>query len=148
MPDCSTTGDISHTARRLIEVGFAGPDHAVIDELIGTASIEHQRGHGQGAAGAHELVSRLHHQLSDLRFDIQDIAVAGDRVWMRMRVSGTNTGPVMGHPPIGRQVAIDVFDVVRVADGRIVEHWGVADQMGLLLQVGAVPDPVFAEPVG
>lgn len=70
---------------------------------------------------------------------VEDLVVSGDTVWTRNRGRGVNTGPVMGHPATGRTVEVDVFDVMRFADGRVVEHWGVADQLGLLLQLGMVP---------
>ena len=46
------------------------------------------------------------------------------------------TPPFMGWPATGRQVEIDVFDVIRFAGGRAVEHWGVADRLGLPEQLG------------
>ena len=52
---------------------------------------------------------------------------------------GTHTGELMGIPPRGREIEILVMDVVRVADGRIVEHWGLVDRLGLLHQLGAIP---------
>jgi predicted ester cyclase len=45
----------------------------------------------------------------------------------------------MGIPPTGRRVAIEVIDIVRVVDGRVVEHWNVADNLGLLQQRGVLP---------
>jgi predicted ester cyclase len=42
----------------------------------------------------------------------------------------------MGHAPTGRTMRIDVIDVVRVRDGRITEHWGVPDRLGVLRQLG------------
>ena len=46
----------------------------------------------------------------------------------------------MGIPPTGREVQIEVIDIVRVDGGRIVEHWNVVDRLGLLQQLGAL-DP-------
>ena len=43
-----------------------------------------------------------------------------------------------GHPPTGRDVAIEVIDVVRVAGGQVVEHWNVADQLGWMCQLGVI----------
>ncbi len=60
---------------------------------------------------------------------------------MRNRATGVNTGSVMGHPPTGRPFEITVFDVVRFRDGLIVDHWGVPDQLGLLMQLGHVGRP-------
>lgn len=45
----------------------------------------------------------------------------------------------MGNPPTGRSVEVDVIDIGRFKDGKLVEHWGIADQLGLMLQIGAVP---------
>jgi predicted ester cyclase len=44
----------------------------------------------------------------------------------------------MGAPATGRQISLDVIDIVRIADGRIVEHWNLVDQLGLLRQLGVV----------
>ena len=64
------------------------------------------------------------------------MAVDGDVAWARNVATGTNDGSFMGHPPTGRPMRIDVIDVVRVRDGRIVEHWGVPDRLGVLRQLG------------
>jgi predicted ester cyclase len=45
---------------------------------------------------------------------------------------GTWSGELFGAAPTGKQVRIDVIDIVRIADGRIVEHWNVVDRSGLL----------------
>ncbi len=54
--------------------------------------------------------------------------------------SGTYLGPLQGIEPTGRKVEIHVIDIVRVADGKIVEHWNCVDRLGLLAQLGALPD--------
>ena len=45
-------------------------------------------------------------------------------------------GNVLGRPATGRSFEITVMDVIRFADGKIVEHWGVPDQLGMLIQLG------------
>ena len=139
MLDAPTSSDVAGRMHRLIEEGFANNDRVIIDELIAPDCIEHQRGHAQGVAGVREFVSRLHGWLSDLELRIEDLAVVGDRVWLRMRVAGTNTGPVNGLAPTGQRVSVDVFDLARIEAGRVAEHWGVADQLGMLLQLGYAP---------
>ncbi len=134
-----TSPDVAGRMHRLIEEGFARNDRSIIDELVAPDCIEHQRGHGQGVAGVYEFVSRLHGWLSDLEFAIEDLTVVGDRVWLRIRVAGTSTGPVNGLAPTGKRVVVDVFDLARIEDGRVAEHWGVADQLGMLVQLGYGP---------
>ncbi len=72
-----------------------------------------------------------------MSFTLEDSVVDGDRVWVRARGRGTNTGPFFG-PPSGQPVDITIFDMARVVDGRIVEHWGVPDRFALLAQTGVL----------
>jgi len=129
---------------RLIEKGFNGGDLSVVDEVVSSDSKEHQRGNDDGAKGTKEVITTLRTWFPDFRMQLEDIAASEDRVWARFRATGTNLGQVMHIPPTGRKVSVDVIDIVRFRDGRIVEHWGVPDQLGLMIQIGAVK----AEPPG
>jgi len=133
--------------RRLIDEGFSEGRLEVADELIADDLVEHQAfgaDHAAGAAGVRAVIASLRQAFPDFRLAIQDLVVAGDLVWTRNVATGTHDGPFMGHPPTGRPMRIDVFDVLRVVDGRIVEHWGVPDRLGALLQIGAAPLPAVA----
>ncbi len=125
--------------RRLIEEGFTGGNLDVVDELVSPECVEHQRGNRSGVDGAKEVIRTLHRWMSDFSLTIEDVAVVGDVVWARNRARGINTGSVMGNPPSGRLVEIDVIDIVRFEDGQVVEHWGIADQLGMMLQLGLMP---------
>jgi len=57
-----------------------------------------------------------------------------DTVWARSRATGVD-------PRSGKPVTIDVVDICRFADGKLVEHWGVPDRFALLHQIGALPPP-------
>lgn len=133
------TADLADRARRLIEVGIGQGDLSVLDELMAEDIVEHQRGNRSGRDGAREVAATLHRWMSDFSLTIEDLAVSGDTVWTRNRARGTNTGAVMGNPPSGAPVEVDVIDILRFEDGLAVEHWGIADQVGLMLQVGAMP---------
>lgn len=50
-----------------------------------------------------------------------------------------NTKSIMGDPPSGKALEVDAIDISPFKDGKLVEHWGIADQLGLMLQIGAVP---------
>jgi predicted ester cyclase len=134
---------LADVVRRLMEQGIGGGDHALIDQLVAPDCIEHQSGHAQGVTGTHATASAIHAGFSDVRITVEDSGVTGDTVWLRARMRGVNSGPFLGYPPTGRSISIDVFDVVRVLDGRIVEHWGLADRLGALVQLGhlAAPEP-------
>ena len=125
--------------RRLIETGIGLGDLTVIEELLAPDCVEHQRGNNPGRDGAVQVATTLHRWMSEFSLTVEDIAVAGDVVWTRNRARGVNTGSVMGNPATGKPVEVDVIDICRFQDGLVVEHWGIADQVGLLLQVGALP---------
>src|SRR5436305_9962292 len=131
--------------RRLIEEGFNGGDLTVAEAVTSPDLVEHQDfgpHHAPGAEGVRAVISSLRRAFSDFHLRIEDMAVSGDTVWARMTATGTHDGPFMGHPPTGRRMRATVFDVIRVADGRMVEHWGVPDRLSVLYQLEIVPRPV------
>ena len=79
-----------------------------------------------------ETVRGLHAAFGDLRFEIHDEIAEGDRVVQRVTMTGRHTG---------REVAMRQVHIWRIADGRIVEHWGSRDDLGLLTQLGLLPQP-------
>ena len=60
---------------------------------------------------------------------------------IRWAATGTQEGELMGIPPTGRQVTLTGFDLFRIEGGRIVEMWQEADQLGMMQQLGVVPEP-------
>src|SRR5262245_5988797 len=130
--------------RRLIDEGFSQGRLDVCDELIADDIVEHQDygpGHPAGAAGVKAVVTSLRRAFSDFKLEIEDMVIAGDTVWTRNVATGTNDGPYMGHAPTGRTFSIDVFDVLRIRGGRVVEHWGVPDRLGVLFQLSLITRP-------
>ncbi len=130
--------------RRIIEEGFNQGDLAVVDELVAPGAREHQRGAKDGIDGTKDTIKYLRSAFPDFRITIDEVAVIGDMVWARQKGGGTNLGSFAGHPPTGIKAFTDVIDVVRIEDGKIVEHWGVPDQLGMLMQLGHMRAPVKA----
>lgn len=130
--------------RRLIEEGFNEGNLDVADELISPDLVEHQNygpNHAPGAEGVKAVIASLRRAFPDFHLAIDDLAVDGDTVWLRMTGTGTNDGSFMGHPPTGRRMRTDVFDALRVENDRLVEHWGVPDRLGTLFQLGLAQPP-------
>jgi predicted ester cyclase len=90
-----------------------------------------------------ELVGRglatMGEAFTDLRMAEADSLREGEKVAFRWILSGTHEGEFMGVAPTGRRVEAMGMDIVRLADGEIVEHWGEFDAVGLLRQMGIVP---------
>jgi steroid delta-isomerase-like uncharacterized protein len=128
--------------RRLFEDVFSRGDYATLEELVAPDFIEHQNGaQGRGPEALRRIVAGLRQSFPDLSLSVEEVAAVGEKVWVRARGRGTDSGGVAGRPPSGATIEVDVMDLVRVQNGKIVEHWGVADRLGMLQQVGVVPAP-------
>ncbi len=106
--------------------------------------VEHEEAAGlpQNKDGVIQFFQMFRAAFSDLRMDVEDLAMAGDRIWTRVRITGTNDGEFMGMPATGKSVDFQGIDIVRISDaGKAVEHWGVTDTMAMMQQLGAVPTP-------
>jgi predicted ester cyclase len=134
--------------RRIIEEGFNQGNLAVADELVAPNAIEHQRGGaGDGPEGLKRTINILRSAFPDFTITIDEVVTVGDKVWARQRGGGTNLGSFAGQPPTGRKAFTDVIDVARFENGKLVEHWGVPDQLGMMIQLGHITPPVRPTPV-
>jgi predicted ester cyclase len=87
----------------------------------------------EGAKAAHRIMLA---GFPDYQTVIDDLIAEGDKVAARITMSGTNTGSFMGIPPTGKHVSFTGIYIARVANGKIVEHWGEEDSVSLLQQLG------------
>jgi len=68
-----------------------------------------------------------------------DEVQSGDNVATHKTFHGTHQGELMGIPPTGQQVSIGLIDIVRTADGQVVEYWSMVDNLGMMQQLGVIP---------
>lgn len=87
----------------------------------------------EGAKAAHQIMLT---GFPDYQTVINDLIAEGDRVVARITMSGTHTGNFMGIPATGKWVEFTGIYIARIADGKIVEHWGEEDGVSLLSQLG------------
>jgi steroid delta-isomerase-like uncharacterized protein len=114
----------------------------VMDDLLSSDFVDHMAGSRPPyIEGAKRLFTTLFTALPDLRATIHEQTVDGDMVWTRKEFQGTHLGPLMGLPPSGKAVSFEAIEILRIADGKIVEHWAVSDMLSLLQQIGALPSP-------
>ena len=76
----------------------------------------------------------------DLTFTLQDMVADGNTVVLRWTVKGTHNGPLYGVQGTGKTVNCRGTDWLKFKDGKIVESWGFFDALGLMQQIGAIPD--------
>ena len=113
-------------------------------EVFAEDFVEHEAMPGMppGREGTMQLFKMMRAAFPDMKWDAQDIIVEGDKAVARVQFTGTNDGEFMGMPATGKQVSVQVIDIVRFGeDGLAREHWGVMDQMGMMMQLGAIPGP-------
>jgi predicted ester cyclase len=134
--------------RRVIEEGFNQGKMEIADELVAPGAVEHQRGAaGDGPEGLKRMIKVLRGAFPDFTITIDEVVSVGDKVWARQRGGGTNLGSFAGYPATGKRAFTDVIDVARFEDGKMVEHWGVPDQLGMMIQLGHITLPSRPSPV-
>jgi steroid delta-isomerase-like uncharacterized protein len=75
----------------------------------------------------------------DSQFTIDDMIAEGDQVVTKKTLTGTHTADFAGIPATGKRVKLQFVDIMRVRDGRIVEHWLSMDQLSFMQQLGVIP---------
>jgi len=112
-------------------------------DLLADDFVEHEVAPGlePTKAGVKEFFTMYIAAFPDLRFEPEDILPSGDKVVGRVRATGTNTGDFMGMPATGKSVSVEAIDIIRFGDdGLAHEHWGVFDALGMMQQLGVVPE--------
>ena len=94
-----------------------------------------------GIEGAKVFFAMLIAAFPDLQTSIEELIAEGDKAVVRLKVEGTNTGPIMGMPATGKRATWSVIDIHRMVDGTFVEHWSTSDTLGMLQQLGLIPPP-------
>jgi steroid delta-isomerase-like uncharacterized protein len=126
-------------AERFYEEVMNNGNLAFIDEFCSPDYIEHDDdAPSPDREGLKKHVAMIRQGFPDLNVRVEDILVDGDRVAARTKVTGTHEGTFAGLPPTNKQVAIDGMDLVRVVDGKLVEHWGLMDAMEMMQQLGVL----------
>jgi ketosteroid isomerase-like protein len=121
--------------KAITERGFSHGDLTVADEVCAETLIEHQYLTKSDLLGPHILKGQIEdarQSIKDLKLTIEASVEIGDTVWARCKATGVD-------PRTGKPVTIDVMDICRFANGKLVEHWGVPDRFALLHQIGALP---------
>jgi len=120
----------------------------VIDEVVSPELIDHALplpGAPSGRDGVKVFAAVVRHAFPDLSSTVNHAIAEGDLVALHVTSKGTMRGEFAGMPASGKQATWDAVHIARVRDGKIVEHWVVQDQLGMLQQLGFVPAPRAAE---
>jgi steroid delta-isomerase-like uncharacterized protein len=125
---------------RFYEEAFNCGNANVIRELVTPDHVSHlPAGDHYGPEGVRIDISSFRTAFPDLRFEIEEVIEAPERVIYRFIARGTHGGPFMGVPASGRRIEVQGIGIDRVADGKCVERWVQYDSAGLLQQLGVIP---------
>jgi steroid delta-isomerase-like uncharacterized protein len=112
-----------------------------LDAVIAGDAVDHNPvpGMKQGLEGIKAAFAEGRVAFPDLVFTVEDIVAEGDKAACRLRTHATHRGTFMGVPATGKVVTQTGIDILRFADGKLVERWGQFDDLGLLAQLGLAP---------
>jgi steroid delta-isomerase-like uncharacterized protein len=129
--------------RRFVEEGWNEADFEVVEKLVAADGVTHDPTLGDlpnGPEGAKRAIQLYHDAFPDARLEIEDVVAEGDEVAVRWTGTGTHEGELMGVEPTGNEVEVSGIEIDRIEDGKIAETWVVYDALGMLRQLGAVPE--------
>jgi predicted ester cyclase len=136
------SADLKAMAKRFNDEVFTQGKIDVIDELVADDYVEHQEFPGLEPTkeGLKQFVQMFHGAFSDIKVETLSTAVDGDELWVHSVFTGKHTGEFAGVPPTGKSVNMAMMDRVKVRDAKAIEHWGVSDDLGMMTQLGVIPD--------
>lgn len=93
----------------------------------------------RGPEGVAKLHDALMPAFPDMQLDLEDLVAEGEKVLVRLMIRATHTGAFGDMAPTGRRIDVPVLDLFQIRDNRLIEHWALFDNLGMLKQLGALP---------
>lgn len=127
--------------RRFYDEMLNDGDLEIANELLDVNIVEHNNfpGMASGREGCRRFVQTMRKGFPDLRVTVEDMVAEDDKVATRVTLEGTHRGDFLDLAPTHKKVKLQGYDFVRLANRRIVEHWGLADEWDLTQQLGSHP---------
>ena len=129
--------------KRFYNEVIAGGDFSLIDELVLDGFVDHQEsmpGQPEGKEGVKFYADAVRTAFPDLSVKTTEPALAdGNLESAYVTLAGIHQGDFLGIPASGKTVEFSGIDIIRIEDGKVAEHWGSTDMLGLMQQIGAVP---------
>jgi predicted ester cyclase len=134
----TSTRHSKQLVRRFYTEVVGGGDYSNLDSFVAADYVDHNAAEG-GPEVVRTHLEAIRMTLPDFTIQIEDIFADGDYVITRVTGRGTHLGEWMGIEPTGREVRLKGINIDRVERGLIAEHWGEADTIGMLAQMGVDP---------
>ena len=133
--------DLKELTRRTWQDILPSGDVEALATVVDPECVNHDTPPGmpQGFEGVKQTMLMLRRAFADQRYEVHRLIGEGETVVIECTLHGRHTGEFMGIPPTGREIALRSVHIVRYRDGREVETWALQDRLGLLQQLGAMP---------
>jgi steroid delta-isomerase-like uncharacterized protein len=141
-----STEENKRIVERMLDEGWNPSNPAAFDELMTEDFVNHDPTAPQ--IRTREDLKAFHAARTaafpDQHTTVQDLIAEGDQVVKRWTFRGTQTGDFLGIPPTGKQATLEGLSIYRIENGKIAEMWWGYDQLGVLQQLGVIPEPAQA----
>ena len=117
-------------------------DTATMESLIADDFVDNDAmpGMAPGRQGMIDMMGMFVGAFPDLNVIVDHWVAEGDLVAGVMTTKGTQTGEFMGMPASGKKFSVREMHMVRVANGKMAEHWGLANEMSMMQQLEFMPE--------
>lgn len=114
----------------------------LVDQIVANDYLGHTPSRDfHGPEGVKQLEAMVRSAFPDLRVTVEEQVAEGDKVATRWTFRGTQQGEFQGIPPTHKQVTMKGITIFRIANGKLIEGWNRPDMLGMLQQLGALPEP-------
>ena len=128
--------------RRFIDEVFVKGNVDAVDKLVTHDFVPHSwPSVAPGTDSLKQAVKRVFAGLAGVSMKIEDMIAQDDKVAVRLTAHATHKGDFMGLPATGKSYTISETHIFHIRDGKVAEHWRDADMLGLMQQLGALPEP-------
>lgn len=131
------------TTRAIIEL-FNTASTDGVENMMTTDFVDHQMDPAittTGLQGVKDMMAMFHTAFPDFKQEILGMATKGDRTYVHIHITGTNSGPWGEMPATGKVMDVMGCDVIRFVDGKAAEHWGYMEEAKMMTQLGLMPPP-------
>ena len=112
-------------------------------QLVSPNAVFHVPGRPEpmrGPAGYLAIIGMMRGGFPDVQWTLEEMVAEGDKVAARFTMRGTHQGNFFGAPPTGKKIEVNAMNFYHFSDGQIVEEHGQPDLLGLMQQIGAIPN--------
>ena len=135
-----TAQDNERIAHLWYEVMWSRPDPGLADELVDSSyAPEWIHIDKKGPEQIKHEIRYFRSVFPDLKYEIVETAALSDRVWIRYKARGTQSGSAWGFPPTGKTAEFDGATLLYIRQGKVIDRWGAFSFYDILTDLGLVP---------